>query len=932
MKLKNTNKIALRALAVTAALATAQAALITVSSNYTQDTVSNNIANNGANTVQANAGGSTLTFGTGASLTANGAPAALNIAAAGYTLNNSGTLDGATAGATAGVTVGAQAILHNLATGTIRSANGQGIIITAGTGSTITNDHLIEGSDDGIRTATNNLTVTNNAGGTIRGITGGGSDGIQAAGSLTLVNFGSIAGNAIGVNATTTASIINHAGVSITGTSAGVSVSTGLILINDGTISGTAAAGNGVLATTGASIANNVGATISGGNDGVQVATGAAIINAGTIQGLAGDGVQLTDGNVTNANTGSIVGGDQGIRFAGTGVVTNSGSITGATVGINFGGAATLDTLNMNGGTLTGGTLAVPTTALDGGTGTDTLNFNAGAATITGSVLRMENINRNTATAGVASITGTTISADFVTLAVGNVGSLYLYGAVTPSAGSTAIVVNSGVLGGSGTWTSNLTFNGGSLLVHVNPSTLVSDLISVSGNVNITAAAGVVLAPSTQDAPLQNTSGATNLRVLDVGGTRTNQFSTPATIFFEAGHTDAGPLVATAGSGAFTSSTVSLNVVSGNPLLLVPQDADDTYVQVVHHYQTVAGLGSFGQQFGTFLNGRVTASLTNPVLADFLGFLDYSDAATVANVMNAYDPSSFQASIAAAVAGSREIHRIVEQQNAGDRLFPTNNHVWGNFNYDSISGNGNSYRATFGAGWAIDTVHLGALVSYAETDINDYTQNESWSYGMYFASGAPTGWQLNGYIGGTNNSITGNQSTIVSPLVDSVVHFNPDGNGFQALLSGAYMMEQGVCNWGPTFGVEYVSADMDGTIQPGANLPSMNYTADKLESLRSLLGLRADFNLSTSFRPYVSAQWAHEFQGESDGYTASFQGGSLAVASPFALGKDSIILRAGLMVGFGESVFGDIGFLGEYSIDGDGADYSGVNLGLRASF
>ncbi|MEI6653500.1 MAG: autotransporter outer membrane beta-barrel domain-containing protein, partial [Verrucomicrobiota bacterium] len=879
MKLKNTNKIALRALAITAALATAQAAIITVTSNYTQDTVSNNVANNGPNTLVVNAGGSTLTFGTGATLTANGAPAALNIAAAGYTLNNSGTLDGATAGATAGVTVGAPAILHNLATGTIRSANGQGINITAGSGSTITNAHIIEGSDDAIRTATPTLSVTNAATGTIRGITGANSDGIQALGGLTVDNSGSITGNATGIFATTSANITNRAGATLTGTSAGINVTTGLLLSNDGSISATAASGNGVMATTGAQIANNAGATITGGNDGVQVGGGAAIINAGSIAGslVTGNGVKLADGSVTNANTGSISGNAGVLVTTGSGSVTNTGTITGTTIGINFAGANTADTLNMNGGTLTGGTLAAPATAVDGGTGNDILNFNGAAATVVGSVLRVENINRNGT--GVASITGTTISADTITLAAGNLGSLYLYGAVTPSTlGISSITVNSGVLGGSGTWTSNLTFNGGSLLVHVNPSTQVSDLISVSGNASV-AAASVVMAPSSKDAPLQNTAGVTNIRVLDVVGSRIGaQFISPATFYFEPTYTDAGPLVALTGGGAVTSSTVSMAVVSGDATLT--QDADDSYVQVVHHYETVAGLTSFGQQFGTFLNGRVAASLTNPVLADFLGYLDYSSAATVASVMNSYEPTVLQASMASAVVGAREIHRIVEQQNAGDRLYPTNAHVWGNFNYDNFTSKGNSSRETLGAGFAIDTLHMGALVSYADSDIGSGATDNVWSYGAYFALGQATGWQWNAYVGGFNGNASSTRSLLPSAEVAPSVHFDPKGDGFQALLSGGYMMEQGSCNWGPTFGMEYISSNMNGGIKPGTNLPAMDFTTDNLESVRSLLGLRADFTLSSNFRPYVSAQWAHEFQGKSNGYTATFQGTSFKVHAP----------------------------------------------------
>ena len=146
------------------------------------------------------------------------------------------------------------------------------------------------------------------------------------------------------------------------------------------------------------------------------------------------------------------------------------------------------------------------------------------------------------------------------------------------------------------------------------------------------------------------------------------------------------------------------------------------------------------------------------------------------------------------------------------------------------------------------------------------------------------------------------------------------------------MMEAGACTWGPTFGLEYTNASLDGSTYPGSVLPGMSYSSDTLESLRSLLGLRAEFNFGSKVRPYVSAQWAHEFDGTSNGYTATFQGASFNVNSPINLASDSIIVRAGLVVGFTDTCFGDIGYIGEYSTSGDSADYNGLNVGLRASF
>ena len=695
--------------------------------------------------------------------------------------------------------------------------------------------------------------------------------------------------------------------------------------------------------------------------DTIQANAGGALITVSAASSLTGNAanspaISLNVSGYTVTNLGTLVGNTAaGITVgaaAANSTIINSGNISGTT-GITFGGTTSVDTLTMTAGTLTGTTSAVTfgagvdtlnlrggtiTGNVDGGVGIDVANFDGGTATLTGNLSTFETIVRNGT--GVATINGVT-TADSITVSA---GSLYLNGNVNPSTLAEATVtLNLGELGGTGIWDAalaqsggllsagatplsigNLTLGadalgtklnvtGGYLLVHMNPSALTSDLITASSSASISGGAGILVSPTSLDAPLQSTS----TRVLDVTGTRTGNYAA-ATFFLEAGRSDVGPLQATTGSGAFTSATVSLLV--GDSAL----DADDTDVSVVHHYDTVAGLSNFGEQFGGSLNGRVADSLTDPVLADFLGYLDYSSAATVADVMNSYEPTVLQTSQAYSVVSAREIHRIVEQQNAGDRMFPTSTHVWGNFNYNDYSDIGNSTRYTLGVGTAIDTFHFGALVSYADSDITDNASVESLSYGAYFAMGETTGWQWNGYIGGSQADTSSNPIPGVS--------FDPDGDGFQALLSGAYMMELGACTWGPTFGVEYTSAKLDGSIKPGANLPSMGFDADTLESLRSLLGVRAEFNFDSKIRPYLSAQWAHEFDGESNGYTATFQGGSFNVYSPLALSEDAIILRAGVVVGFGESWFGDVGYLGELSTNSDGVDYNGLNVGLRASF
>jgi len=691
-------------------------------------------------------------------------------------------------------------------------------------------------------------------------------------------------------------------------------------------------------------------------------------------------------GTITNEASGLIqASGGAGISFtaltAGADLVTNSGRILG-TVGVDFAGLTAPDTLTMTGGSITALTTTAAAPAgfavnfgggddtlnlsggtisgnLDGGAGTDKAFFSGtGIATITGNVLNFETIQKDgTGTTTISGVTSTP-AVPAVTAATSitvNAGILNIVGATNTNAitvgtaltagilnqtgnvttgvagTATAIQINNGWLNGVGTvWNATiaqsggflnlgslaltptggpaLKFNvtGGNLLTHVNPVTRTNDQIVVTGNASITGGATILVSPSNLSVPLQSTTSPV-LVATSLSGSYAS-----AGLWLET--TDTSGLIATPGLGAFTSSTMVLSVVGTGV---------DQNVKVVHRYDLVPGLSSFGQQFGLTLNNLVATSAGNSVVADFLAYLDYSNAAVTAGAMNGYEPTDFQASQAYAAVSSREIHRIVEQQNAGDRLFPSSNHAWANYNYSDNSNSGTSNRITAGVGTAIDSFHFGALVSYADGNVSSATDITSLSYGAYLGMGGATGWQLNGYIGGSHAEETTHLNAI---------NYKPAGDGFQALLSGGYMIDQGFCTWGPTLGMEYNSAKLDGSINPGAGVYAMNYSADKLESLRSLLGLRAEFTATSNVRPYVSAEWAHEYEGTADGYTATFLGSTFAVRSPLKLAENSIILRAGVIVGFGETWFGDIGYLGELATDSNGNDYNGLNVGLHGSF
>lgn len=153
---------------------------------------------------------------------------------------------------------------------------------------------------------------------------------------------------------TSTGSIRTSAGNALTGTSASVPAG-GWSIINQGTITASAATTNGVNLSTAGTITNS--GVIAGYNNGINVTGGAAVVsNSGTIDSSPTkivngspsneyDGIYLgAGGSVTNTSLGTIYGGIGGIDIAGgAGTVNNSGLIETTTlqgngVGLENGG------------------------------------------------------------------------------------------------------------------------------------------------------------------------------------------------------------------------------------------------------------------------------------------------------------------------------------------------------------------------------------------------------------------------------------------------------------------------------------------------------------------------------------------------------------------------------------------------------------------
>lgn len=836
--------------------------------------------------------------------------------------------------------------------------SGVNIVNAAGISGTGTVTALIEGSRHGITggntdtttDGTYTMTITNNAGGTIKGDDGSGIniDGFSAKEVVTIVNHGLIQGNGITgdgdgvdvdglVNLTNTGTIVSTQ--SLNDVSEGVTVGGGTIN-NSGTILGENINGGTSRGITLAGVDKDPTTSVAIPTQAIYANT--TITNSGLIRGTNGAGIGATGEDasaysiyITNMAEGTIEGGGtiEAAIFMGNNNATiiNYGNITadasGTAIDLGTGANSSVQILGgtavVNGNMLGNSTSSLTITPGSGNTftyadnvsGFGTLDIGAGTTTLNG-------VN---AIAGLTTVDGKLLLGGAST---NSSASLTSTGGVVVSAG--------GTLGGYGTVIGNVTNNG-----VLSPGGSTGGTLTIDGNYSQGQAATLLIGVA-DGASATGSLTDTGYGRLVVTGSATIASGSAVTLqklasyAFAAGQRYVVVDAAASGTNYNASSLVySIAGVSG-AVLTGSAVANGSNSDLVVTITSLNGSTSSG-------SGSTIASLTSNSNASsaLKGLTNYSGISN-ANLLNLYDASL-------ALTGS-------EATSAGKQLAPTSSsslsHAAASVTFDTLSvvgAHADSLRladAGLGGGaggsgvstgdiapaWGVWGQAFGGHASQSERDgVDGYSANYG---GMLFGidRAINDAWRAGGVLSYSNAAVnntgatTGNTTRVQSVgligyatytaptwysnlmagvvqqryATNRLVDFtgfsgNADGNfgGMQYVAKAefGYPLAVGNTTVTPLASLTYSYLHQNAYAESGGNGAALAVGATHATSVKSELGVKFERAFSTSYGtvvPDLKLAWRHEYDNTRVLSTASFTGDPTGETSFTTLGARAI--------------------------------------------
>jgi outer membrane lipase/esterase len=253
------------------------------------------------------------------------------------------------------------------------------------------------------------------------------------------------------------------------------------------------------------------------------------------------------------------------------------------------------------------------------------------------------------------------------------------------------------------------------------------------------------------------------------------------------------------------------------------------------------------------------------------------------------------------------------------------------FDYHTIGGTlGADYRIT-------DQLILGGAIGYLKTDSDfDADGGETTAHGLslsvfgtyylrdvYYIDGIATyGWtwyETERLVGGAGGP--------------SIARGDPNGNHLALSISGGRNFVVGALTLGPYARLDYVNAEVDSYSERGGGNANLRVKSQDIDSVVTALGGRVSYAISTAlgvFVPTVSAEWQHEFAGDSQRVSATTIDGTSISVLTSSPDRDYFRLGAGLVATLRR---GTHAFVHYDSIVGrDNFTHHGFTAGVRLDF
>jgi uncharacterized protein with beta-barrel porin domain len=227
---------------------------------------------------------------------------------------------------------------------------------------------------------------------------------------------------------------------------------------------------------------------------------------------------------------------------------------------------------------------------------------------------------------------------------------------------------------------------------------------------------------------------------------------------------------------------------------------------------------------------------------------------------------------------------------------------------------------------------IGLTGGYAHTGV-DLANN-----GSIDVNGGSGGFYATAFSGGLylDTSVTGGASDYETHRTGllGTANGSTDSGTVNVLAAGGYDWTKGALTIGPIASFQYTYVSLNGFTETGSLAP-LKYGDQSIDSIRTALGIKASYDWKIGgvlIRPELRASWQHEYADSTYSIVAAFANGAgnnFTVTGP-RIGRDSLLIGAGAAILWSDRISTYIYYDGELAREN--YDSQSVTAGVRLTF